>query len=180
MTSYASERYADGTVLEAADLREGDEFRWEATFDPRSGQLLTVMVGSGPPMWFVEDALPGDPPEMALIAFGTDNFPAGMVISNDEFEGMPVSSDQQIGAIKWWPHNGQIHEIYVQPARRREGVGRGLIHAAGAHQVTGGRPLLWSSGERTDLGEEFAQSQGGPYRVAPRTRVMPPMTPGER
>lgn len=177
MVSYASARHDDGAVLDAVELEDGDEFRWEGTFDPRSGRLLTVQVGSGPPMWFVEDEIPGEPPESALIAFPTHHFPPGMVISNDEFEGMPVSSDEQIGAIKWWPHNGQIHEIYVQPGRRRQGVGRGLIHAAGAHQVTAGRPLLWSSGERTDLGEAFARSEGGPYRVRPRTRVVPPMTP---
>jgi GNAT superfamily N-acetyltransferase len=185
MVSYASTRFADATILDGeglagADLAD-DEFRWQAEFDPANGRLLTVDVGSGPPMWFVEDdsGLAAEPPEMALIAFGSDHFPPGFVLSNDEFEGMAITNKEQIGAIKWWPGNGQIHEIYVQPAHRRQGAGGGLIHAAGAHQITAGRPTLWSSGERTDLGEAFARSRGGVIRVRPRNRRMPPMTPEE-
>lgn len=186
MVSYRSARFDDGTVVDRTDVAGAelseDEFRWQADFDPANGRLLTVDVASGPPMWFVEDdsGTRADPPEMALIAFGSFHFPPGFVLSNDEFEGMPIANEEQIGAIKWWPANGQIHEIYVQPARRRQGVGGALIHAAGAHQITAGRPTLWSSGERTDLGEAFAAARGGALRVVPRNRRMPPMTPHER
>lgn len=182
--SYRSHRLADGTTVDSLDLSGADlsqdEFRWAADYDAGTGRLLTVDVQSGPPLWFVEDGPAGDPPEMALIAFPTHHFPAGMVISNDEFEGMPVTSEAQIGAIRWWPQNGQIHEIYVHPQRRRTGVGGALIHVAAAHQMTGGRPPVWSSGERTDLGEAFARSVGGIHRVARRSRTMPPMTPEEQ
>lgn len=186
MVSYRSTRFDDGTVVDRDDLTETDltedEFRWEADFDPANGRLLSVDVRGGPPMWFVEDdsGMSADPLEMALIAFASFHFPPGFMLSNDEFEGMPVTSEEQIGAIKWWPGNGQIHEIYVQPAHRRQGVGGALIHAAGAHQITAGRPTLWSSGERTDLGEAFARARGGALRAAPWGRRMPPMTPDDR
>lgn len=183
MVSYASTRFADGSVIDADDVARmdlsGDELRWEADFDAGNRRLLSVQVRSGPPMWFVEDDVDmgADQPGMAMIAYATHHFPAGMVISNDEFEGMPVTNEEQIGAIRWWVGNGQIHEIYVSPQHRRRGVGGALIHAAAAYQMIAGRSPIWSSGERTDLGEAFARSVGGRWRVAARTQHVPPMTP---
>ncbi|MGP0029355.1 MAG: hypothetical protein ACLPVF_02490 [Acidimicrobiales bacterium] len=184
MVSYRSDRFPDGYVADAAEVAgtdlSGDDRRWQARYDPGTGRLLSVLPNSGPGLWFVEDQEPGaEPPAACLIGFTTPHYPPGTVVSNDEFQGMPVDSTAQVGAIRLWVGTGQIHEIYVQPELRRDGVGGALVQAAGAYQITGGRPPIWASGDRTDLGEAFARARAV-QRIQPRRSTVAPMTPEHR
>jgi GNAT superfamily N-acetyltransferase len=152
-----------------------------------NGKILELHVGptvapAAPPLWYVEKPETADrPPAMVLVAFATTDLPEGAVVDHATFTAMPVASNQQVGAIRWWPSSGLVHQIYVVPARRRQGIGTKLIAAAGAYRAARGWTPMWGNGERTDLGEVHTAALPSPFqdRLTPRTQVMPPMTPPE-
>jgi GNAT superfamily N-acetyltransferase len=119
-----------------------------------------------------------NPPAMVLIAYSTSDLADGTVVDNPTFTAMPVRSDAQVAAIRWWPANGQIHQLYVSPERRRNGIGRKLAAAAGGYVAARGWHRLWVSGERTDLGEAMLARATPDYfahRVTQRHTHSPPM-----
>ncbi|HET7530017.1 MAG TPA: GNAT family N-acetyltransferase [Mycobacteriales bacterium] len=146
-------------------------------------RVLTVQVpyaASSPPLWYVEHAeTSARPPAYTLVAFETGDFPDGTIVDEPTFSELAVGSDQQVGAVRWWPKTGQIHQVYVQPAHRRRGIARKLTLAAGGYNVGRGWAPMWVSGERTELGEAVVARAGSALRgrITPRTQVMPPMTP---
>jgi GNAT superfamily N-acetyltransferase len=147
-------------------------------------RVLTVHVpfaASSPPLWFVEHPeTSAKPPAFTLVAFDTADRPDGTLVDAATFAGLGLTSDQQVAAVRWWPKTGQLHQVYVQPAHRKRGIGRKLLLAAGGYTVGRGWAPMWVSGERTDEGEA-ALGHANPVfrsRVTPRTQVMPPMTPG--
>lgn len=153
-----------------------------AQLDP-SGRVTRIAVvaelaGTAPPLWYVEaPETTATPPAMVLIAYSTPDLADGTVIDNPTFTAMPVRSDAQVAAIRWWPANGQIHQLYVGPDHRRRGIGRKLFAVAGGYVAARGWPRLWVSGERTDLGEA-ALGHAPDYfthRVTQRHTHSPPM-----
>ena len=173
--------HADGTLVDLV----GDPPRppiVTARVNP-SGRVTAVEVAaelaaSAPPLWYVEaPETAAKPPAMVLVAYSTGDLADGAVIDNPTFAAMPVRSDAQVAAVRWWPDNGQIHQLYVGPAHRRKGIGRKLFAAAGGYVAARGWPRLWVSGERTDLGEA-ALGHAPEYfahRVTERHTQSPPM-----
>lgn len=148
-----------------------------------SGRITDIAVAAelastAPSLWYVEvPETSAQPPAMVLVAYSTPDLADGTVVDNAGFATMPVSSEAQVGAIRWWPANGQIHQIYVGPEHRRKGIGRKLFAAAGGYVAARGWPRLWVSGERTDLGEAALGHAPGYFagRVTPRHTHSPPM-----
>lgn len=133
------------------------------------------------PLWFVEHPEPAaDPPAHTVVAFTGDGAAEGSVRTAAEVARRGLSAADQVGAVRWWYESGLVHQIYVQPAWRREGIARALLQAAAGVRVSNGWASLHGNGQRTDLGELFTSA--GPTflrtRVAPRTHRLPPMTPG--
>lgn len=150
----------------------------------RGGRVTNIAVaadlaGGAPPLWYVEvPETAAKPPAMVLIAYSTGDLPDGTVIDNPTFAAMPIRSDEQVAAIRWWPANGQIHQIYVGPEHRRKGIGRKLAAAAGGYVAARGWPRMWVSGERTDLGEAMLTNATPDYfahRITKRHTHSPPM-----
>jgi hypothetical protein len=110
-----------------------------------------------------------------VVAFATDHVAPGTVIPDTEFFALPVRSDEQVGAVRWWTDDGEVDQIYVARDDRRSHVAAKLIRVASAfHMANGWNGLLHDTGRRTDLGEEF----GAVFiRVAERRERMPPMDP---
>jgi GNAT superfamily N-acetyltransferase len=136
------------------------------------------LAGPAPALWYVEaPEIAANPPAMVLIAYSTRDLADGTVVDNATFTAMPVASDVQVAAIRWWPANGQIHQIYVGPGHRRQGIGRKLFAAAAGYVAGRGWPRLWVSGERTDLGEAALRHAPDYFagRVTPRHTHSPPM-----
>jgi GNAT superfamily N-acetyltransferase len=136
-----------------------------------------------PTLWWVEHPeTSAHPPAMTLIAFASADIAAETVIEQPRFRSLPLDSSAQFGAVRWWPAAGQIHQIYVAPERRRQGLGTALLFAAAGYSRLRNWPLLWGSGQRTDLGEAFVTRGHAVIngRVEPRTHHLPPMTPQER
>lgn len=132
------------------------------------------------PLWFVETAeLDATPAANTLVAFSGSGVSDGSVLDAPTVLSRGLTAADQVGAIRWWIHSGQIHQVYVAPERRRQGIATALIHAAAGARAARGWPSLRADGQRTDLGEDWAQA--GPnswrHRVEPRTHDLPPMTP---
>ena len=186
LSAFDTDDFPDGTTVGAAEIADGRlaelSSLWSARYEPRTGRLLNVVAGSrARSLWYVETPEPqADPPAVTLVAFDTTHFPPGRVIDHLAFVPLPIRSDQQVAAIRWWPGTGQIHQVYVHPLRRRQGIGTAMLYAASAHLVAGGSPhQLWASGDRTDLGESLAVGLPYPHRARARRRSLPPMTPAE-
>jgi GNAT superfamily N-acetyltransferase len=149
----------------------------------RVHSLLVNRGAVAPRIWWVESPeTAANPPAMTLIAFATSDLPASAVIEQPRFRSMRVESSSQVGAVRWWPAAGQIHQIYVAPEQRRQGIGTSLLFAAAGYARLRDWPLLWGSGQRTDLGEAFVTQAHDVIsgRVEARTHNLPPMTPTER
>jgi GNAT superfamily N-acetyltransferase len=153
-----------------------------AQVDP-GGRITNVAVaaelaGTAPALWYVEaPETAANPPAMVLVAYATEDLPDGAVVDNPTFTAMPVRSADQVAAIRWWPANGQIHQIYVDPAHRRRGIGRKLFAVAGGYVAARGWSRIWVSGERTELGES-ALGHAPSYfadRITRRHTHSPPM-----
>lgn len=184
MVAYANDRHGDAEVV---DTVEGDPseavavVRTEAATGRLLGVLVTeVLAPRAPPLWYV--GFPEDDaqrPAISLVAFSSDDLPDGVVVDAATFTNMPVSSDQQVAAVRWWYETGQLHQIYVAPTWRRRDIATKLILAAAGVRAAHGWPALWGGGERTDLGEAYASNSPESFhgRRMPRTSALPPMTP---
>lgn len=183
MCLHVGDEHEDGAVVAAPPLRA----RALVTAQLDRGTVVALHVAPevaprAPAMWFVaQPERAAHPPAMTLVAFGTADRPAGAVIPPETFTALPVRSTEQLAAVRWFTATGQVHQIYVAAEQRRRGIGTALLLAAGTFAVASGWPRLWGNGERTDLGEAIV-TRGHDLirrRTTARTRVLPPMTPGE-
>lgn len=130
-------------------------------------------------LWYSELPEPeADPPATNLLAFATAEWPDGTIVRSDELEEAGADLRAQAAALRWWTGTGQVHQIYVIPHMRRRGIGSKLVLAGAALTVGRRWPSLWSNGDLTDLGDSWISASVWARRVAPRTSVVPPMTPG--
>lgn len=130
-------------------------------------------------LWYRELPEPeADPPATNLLAFATPEWPDGTIVGSEEFDDAGADLRAQAAALRWWTGTGQVHQVFVIPHMRRRGIGSKLVLAGAALTVGRRWPSLWSSGDLTDLGDSWISSSVWASRVAPRTRVVPPMTPG--
>ena len=181
MLAFGTDQHPDGTRVEL-DGEPPDEPMIRVIVEGAAARVLRVQVPfiTAPSLWYVEHAeTAARPPAFTLVAFDTHDHPDGTIVDERTFAGMGIGSEQQVGAVRWWPKTGQIHQVYVQPAHRRLGIGSKLTLAAGGYNTGRGWAPIWVSGERTDLGEAVVQQVQPELRsrVTARTKVMPPMTP---
>lgn len=175
LAAFRSTEFPDGAVVEGHSLPPGmvdnaDE-RWRACWDPRAERLLSVSFKrEGPHPWFVYI----DGPALALVAFETPDIPPDHVIDRERFDELDVPTSEQVGRVVWRADNSQIQDVQVGEDRRREGIARVLLRAAGAHQICSGRRQVWGGGTRTDLGDLMAQRFPYAHRVSPRTHGVAP------
>ncbi len=176
--AYGDDTQPDGTVLEG-DFPEG-EFSW-ATGDAAKG-LVRVDIGprllpAAPPLWFVHvDEPQSEPPATHLVAFGTETFPAGTIIDRYTFATAGVPNGDQAGAVRWYPRDGLVHQVFVAPQWRRRFVASTLLYTADAfHQANGWPGKLHGDGRRTALGQLLLAGLRHPNRAKQLTEEMPPM-----
>ena len=183
-----SARYPDGARLDfGADLaamQVGDDAVCVATFDD-SGAVYTLEVAThvapaAPPVWFAEvrDSA-AQPPAVSLVAFTGHGRPRGALVQAGDLSNVDVGSNDQLGAVRWYPATGEVDQVYVQPAWRRRGIATVLLTAGGTLAVARGWPRFWSDGQRTVLGEQLRNARSWQHRAADLTHVAPHMTPGE-
>ncbi len=180
-----SDDHPDGTVVEQPGDTEGRFEIWRADLDDEGRPRILVnpdAVPGAPAMWFV--ALPearAPRPAMALVGFDKDAVPVGSVINDPTFFHLPISNDDQVGAIRWWSQEAVVDQVFVGDAYRRRHVASALIYAASAyHQLHGWPGRLHSDGRRTSMGQELVAGLRHPDRIAPLSNLMPPMDPDGR
>ncbi|HET6874915.1 MAG TPA: hypothetical protein VFH70_09065, partial [Acidimicrobiales bacterium] len=117
------------------------------------------------------------PPATNLIAFATPEWPDGTLVPRADAERAGADAREQVGAVRWWTATGQVHQVYVAAHMRRRRIGTKLVLTGAALTVGRQWPSLWSSGDLTDLGHAWISASVWSSRVAPRARVVRPMTP---
>jgi len=180
VSAYRTALYDDGAVVDNPEWSTVPPLVWKTVASDRG--LLRIEVGpdeipDAPNVWFVHvDEPKASPRATNLVAFATDHFPAGTVVTKYQFASLSVSNDDQVGAIRWYPTIATVHQVYVAQGWRRRKAGSALIYAADAvHQSLGWPGRLHSDGRRTDLGEQFMAAQRYPARFAARTETTPSM-----
>jgi GNAT superfamily N-acetyltransferase len=179
-TARMTDDLADGAMVHSPDPTW--PLLWQ-TFGTDRGilrvQVADVVAPEAPGLWFVQiDEPRSSPPATHLVGFANDARPAGTVVTQYQFATMGVSSDEQAGAVRWYPRDGLVHQVYVAPQWRRLQVGTLILYAAGAvHQSMGWSGRLHSDGRRTPAGEALTSTILHPVRIAPLSETMPDMDP---
>ena len=181
----SSGRHPDGARVEldaaAARRHAGDDVVCEAVIGTVGVEALHVsrsFAPRAPDLWFVELTEPtAQPDAVNLVAFSGAGQQPGALLDEDRAAASPVTSGDQLGAIRWYPGTGEVDQVYVAPAWRRHQVGTALIGAAGTLSVARGWPRLWGDGQRTADGEGLRNARSWRDRTADLTHLAPPMTP---
>jgi GNAT superfamily N-acetyltransferase len=141
--------------------------------------IAPLIAPAAPALWFVQiDEPRSSPPATHLVAFANDARPVGTVVNQYQFATMGVHSDEQAAAVRWYPRDGLVHQVYVAPQWRRHQVGTLILYAAGAvHQSMGWPGRLHSDGRRTAAGDALTSNILHPVRIAPLSETMPDMDP---
>lgn len=175
----------DGAVVTDPGETSGLFELWRADIDDQQRPRLwvnPVAIPDSPRMWFValpENAAPRRP--MTLVGYEHDCVPPGTVIDDGTFFHLPVRNNEQAGAIRWWREDAVVDQVYVGADYRRRHVATAMIYNASAfHQLHGWPGRLHSDGRRTDLGEQLVAGLRHPDRIAPLSKLMPPMDPDQR
>jgi GNAT superfamily N-acetyltransferase len=188
LAAVASSRHPDAAVVELAHdvalAEAGEDTMCTAHFDG-DGRVHRLVVAAraapkAPPLWFTEIRESASrPPAVHLMAFTGSGVAAGTLLDEHDVRGVGVTTEDQLGAVRWWPGTGEVDQIYVTPQWRRHSIARALIIAAGTLGTARGWPRLWGDGQRTELGERWVATSQWRERAAPLTHIAPPMTPGD-
>jgi GNAT superfamily N-acetyltransferase len=177
-TARMTSALADGVYVDDPD--DTWPVLWRTSASERG--ILNVWVADfvapeAPPLWFVRvDEVKSNPPAVHLVAFANDARPAGTVLNHYQFATAGVHSDEQAGAVRWYPDGGLVHQVFVASQWRRHQVGTLLLYSAGAvHQSMGWSGRLHSDGRRTPAGDALTSTILHPIRIAPLTETMPSM-----
>jgi hypothetical protein len=140
-------------------------------------EVNSAVVDGAPAVWFVWVDEPTVTPRATnLVAFVDDRVAPGTILSGHQFAALGVGNDIQVGAIRWYPETGLIHQVFVAPDFRRQQLGTVLLYAASAlHQSHSWPGKIHADGRRTELGQQFAAGLRHPHRLQPQDDVMPPM-----
>ena len=181
----ATAEHGDGVRLE---LPEADA---TAALDPHvmcvarytAGQVAEVAVAAdvapkAPPLWFADLPDPtAAPPTATIIACTGYDVPAGTLVDRPRLRELGATTEEQLGALRWYPSTGEIDQIYVAPTWRRRNVATALLVAAGTLNVARHRSRVWADGQRTAMGERLRNAESWAHRAADLTHIHPPMTP---
>lgn len=176
------DRHPDGEVIAAPGDHAADFLLWDADVDASGRPVISISPAvrpGSPEVWFVE--LHGEDahgPAVTLVAFDTPHLPPGTVVTDPVFFHMPVRSEQQVAAIRWWRADAVVDQVYVRADMRRSHLATHVIYAASAfHQFHGWPGRLHSDGRRTMLGEALVAEFRHPGRIAPLENLLTPMDP---
>lgn len=190
----AGDERPPGTVVDLADLGPWPadsprilrvRYRPAERADQRAVvrvQVSPEVVPVAPPLWYaVVDEPDSEPAATTLIAFepASDEYPDGAVLDADQLAEVGIGSDDQVGAVRWWPHLGLVHQIFVARHHRKRGIGRKLAFAAAGVGVVRGEPSLHGGNYRTPDGDRWLSGAPALWRsrLLPADEIAPSMDP---
>ncbi len=186
LTVVRSRRHPDRALVElgADEAAEqiGDDAlcvcSYNAERDVTGVRVTALGAPKAPPLWFAEiRESAAHPPAVHLMTFTGHGVREGELLDESRVAEVGVASDDQLGAVRWYPATGEVDQIYVQPQWRRRSVASALTMAGTTLSRARNWPAFWGDGQRTDLGEQWRSAQTWRDRAAPLTHVAPPMTP---
>ena len=125
-----------------------------------------------PPLWYVLHEKPnGAPPNIALLAFATYDYPQGTIVTVEEAEQKGIQPVQQVAAIQWGYGDPKLHQIAVHPNWRRQRIALALIGTADVTNMSGnysGDKVIYGGDVTTQGGETLRQAWNKSPRVMPR------------
>jgi hypothetical protein len=184
-----SDRYPDGTRVELSAEAARAQIAGDAVCVARYDEVHKVtalevgrrIAPAAPPLWFFElRESTARPPAVNLMAFTGHGVAAGTLLDEHDIRAVGVRTDDQLGAIRWWPATGEVDQVYVTPTWRRQRVGMAVIGAGSTLSLARGWPRYWGDGQRTELGEKLRAASPCAHRGAELTHIAPPMTPGDK
>lgn len=183
-----SSQYTDDVVLElpapaALDTVGDAAVCFAAIQDGIVTKVAVTPRGApkAPELWFMEvPESDAKPPAVCLIAFSGHGVAAGSLIDGYAPDPPPVRSEDQLGAVRWYPATGEVDQIYVSPTWRRHSIASALIAASATLAVARGWPRLWGDGQRTALGDKWRAASPWAHRAAELTHLAAPMTPPDQ
>jgi len=176
--------HPDGTRVtlpedEAAAMVDGVAACTAHLVEGRVERLVLAAPAESTPasLWFVERPEPvAAPPAVALIAFTGHDVDPGSVLRKAP---RGITSADQVAAIRWYVGTGEVDQMYVAPASRRQGIASTLPLVAGTFSIATGGQRLWGDGQRTADGERVRNASTWAHRAVDQTHLAPPMTPFE-
>jgi GNAT superfamily N-acetyltransferase len=179
-SAWMTDLESDGAYVAAA--QSSWPLLWQTFAAERAVMRVEVsdaIAPDAPSIWFAMiDEPKASPRAMNLVAFATDARPAGTVVNHYQFATMRTPSELQVAAVRWYPRDGLVHQVYVSPEWRRQQVGSLILYSAGAvHQSMGWPGKLHSDGRRTTAGDALTSNIPHPVRIAPLSETMPNMDP---
>lgn len=179
-----SPKYADrGRVMLPHDdalAAVGDDAVVSMKFDTTCTiEVAPTAAPKLPPVWFAELPEPdGTPPAVNLLAFVGHDIEPGTLLDRDALRKVPVVSEDQLAAVRWYPGTGEVDQLYVSPHARRRNLGTAMILAAGTLNASRDWPPFWSDGQRTSDGNRLiAGHPEWSHRAGDLVYLVPPMTP---
>jgi hypothetical protein len=193
----ASPRHPAGATVEMPQVGPGltaqDVRLIQVRFVPSTRRVLRAQVfepvAPGAPRMVYTESSDATGPHLSLIVVGFElpdspaaaAIPEGTFLNQEQWAALKLRPEDQIAAVQWWPHNGQVTQVYVAPSMRRRRVGSKIASIAECVTRSRGFPPLRGNGERTELGQAWVSAvpDFAVHRIAELTVVRPPMTPPE-
>jgi GNAT superfamily N-acetyltransferase len=159
LVAVLSPDFPPGAVIDLPGERRPSGWQVAVVSDGQRPSAVEVALPGAPLLWYVELPEPAtDPAATTLVAFSDARYPDGRLLGPDDARAAGITADGQVGAVRWWPASGLVHQIYVAPTHRRRGVANKLVRAAFGLQASRGLAPLHGDGRRTDLGERWRQA----------------------
>jgi GNAT superfamily N-acetyltransferase len=180
LVAVVSGDFPPGTVVDLPGGRRPPGWRLAVVSDDRRPVAVDVALPGAPLLWYVELPEPaGAPAATTLVAFSDARYADGRLLDADDARAVGIAADGQVGALRWWPGTGLVHQVYVSPDHRRRGVAHKLVRAAFGLQAARALPPLHGDGRRTDLGEQWRRSlpEVVATRMAAWSQRLPAMDP---
>jgi GNAT superfamily N-acetyltransferase len=156
LVAVLSPDFPAGTVVDLPGDRRPPGWQVAVVSDERRPVAVEVALPGAPLLWYVELPEPAAAPAATtLVAFSDARYADGRLLSADDARVAGIAADGQVGALRWWPGSGLVHQVFVGPRHRRRGVGHKLVRAAFGLQAARGLPSLHGDGRRTELGERW-------------------------
>lgn len=110
-------------------------------------------VGAAPPLaYVVVQEVEAAPQAVTMLAF-SGQLADGTVLGPDAAQRLGLREQDQVAAVRWLAGSGQVHQLFVQPAWRRQRIGVKLLLAGELVRAAHGWPRLCGGEIRTGMGE---------------------------
>ena len=181
-----SDRFPAGTPVDLPDseARGRRPAGWlvDVRYRACDGRVVRIDVSESvavpaPPLWFAEISHAANAvPSTSLVAFTGTAYPAGTLVGPHDVARRGLRMSDRVGEIRWWTRSGVVDTVAVEPAFRRQGIGRVLVTAAEGLRLLRGWAPLATDGRLTDCGAEWLDGAPAYWRprLTERSAHLPP------